>query len=241
MASSDLFPGNNSSQTHKSIDNGSSAESKEHKFLFPAERSLVSHGVYYEPLRRVYHIMQCVRGKAYLYGGLFDKKLPHKLTLEQLALTVQIFDPVTEEWTSESVGGESLAIAIIQVASTTLDDDLYTFGGADLFDCVTNEVHRLDTKSLCWYKLTPQNPEEGPIPKVGSGMVTFRHHLAVFGGFGVKMDNSPSLYASYIPTTGGDYANVRTNEFHLFDLQTGIILLYIAILHQILYFSVNVS
>ena len=209
------------SEMRKSSDNGTSVTSREQQFLFPAVKPLMSQGVYYEPLNRVYHIMQCVGGKAYLYGGLFDKKLPQKLTLEQLASTVQIFDPATEEWTSMPIGGESSAIAVLQVASTTLGGDLYTFGGADMFDCVTNYLHRLDT-SLCWYKLTPLNPEEGPIPKVGSGMVAYRHYLAVFGGFGVQIDKSPSSQSSCIPATGGEYANVRTNEFHLFDLHTGI-------------------
>ena len=188
--------------------------------LFPAEKNFITRGSFYEPLHRMYHISQCVGGKAYLFAGLFDKNLPPNVTLEQLASTVHIFDPCTELWASTHVCGELMAFAIVEVASTTLNGDLYTFGGADMYGCVTNEVHRFDTKSGQWYKLSPQNPEEGPMPKVGCGMVTFRHHLAVFGGFGVRMHSS-ATQSSFVYDTGSEYANGRTNEFHLFDLHEG--------------------
>ena len=156
--------------------------------LFPAEKSFMTRSVYYEPLRRIYHTMQCVGNKGYLYGGLFDAKLPSGVSLKQLASTVHIFDPLTELWTSKLVGGESIPFGNVNAASTVLDGSLYSVGGQDVYNCVTNEVHQLDTKSLKWYKLTPQNPEDGPIAKLGCGMVTFLHYLAVFGGYGPQMN-----------------------------------------------------
>ena len=164
---------------------------------------------YIEPILRSNHIMQPLRRKVWLYGGFFDKKTHPHVTFDKLASKIQTFDPYTELWKSKQVGGEIPPAGVGGAASAVLNNDLYTFGGKTVDGCLTNDLHRLDTETLYWHKLSPQNPHKGPMPKTGCGMIAFGNSLGVFGGCTTP---DSKLYAM----------EGRTNEFHLFDLNTGI-------------------
>ena len=142
--------------------------------------------------------MQPLRRKVWLYGGFFDKKTHPHVTFDKLASKIQTFDPYTELWKSKQVGGEIPPAGVGGAASAVLNNDL-----------LTNDLHRLDTGTLYWHKLSPQNPHKGPMPKTGCGMIAFGNSLGVFGGCTTP---DSKLYAM----------EGRTNEFHLFDLNIGI-------------------
>ena len=171
----------------------------------------------YEPLCRFYHLMHTIGTKAYLYGGFFNKILPPTLSLELLSSTVHIFDPRERRWTSKIVDADVVPFGFCDAASTTLDGILYTYGGSDINGKPTNHLYKLDIESMEWNQLVPLNPEDGPMPKVGCGMIAFGGNLGIFGGCGINLDELADHGKIH------DLACIdgRTNEFHLFDTSTG--------------------
>ena len=168
-----------------------------------------------EPLCRFYHLMHAVGAKAYLYGGCFNKAIPHSLSLEVLSSTVHIFDPKEKKWISKSVYADALPLGIFDAASTVLEGNLCTYGGTDASGFISNDLYQLDINSMEWNRLVPVNPDEGPIPKAGCGMVAFSQNLGVFGGYGISNKQQQSGNGDTKFTSG------RTNEFHCFDLESG--------------------
>lgn len=171
-----------------------------------------------EPLHRFYHFMHTIGAKAYLYGGFFSETIPHPLSFEILYSTLHIFDPSEKKWTSKSVDAGVVPLGLFDAASTILNGNLYTYGGTDASGVVSNYLHQLDIKSMKWSRLLPVNPDEGPMPKVGCGMVAFAQNLGVFGGLGIDSERKDSEDEDASNST-----RRRTNEFHWFDLELGTI------------------
>lgn len=160
---------------------------------------------YFEPPQRCCPILQTINGKVFGYGGSFNSKLSSNQSLAVLGSKVYVYDPNTEQWTVKDVGGELIPPGISDTASVAIHNDLYVYGGCDLYGNVTNSLYRFDTKSLSWYRLLPQYPDTGPIKVRGCGLIAFgNRNLGVFGG-------------TWLPFS----RDGCTNRFHVYDLQTG--------------------
>ena len=151
----------------------------------------------YEPLARINHISGSVGSLIVVQGGRtedFSEK-----SKQHLSSVVEIFDPYSESWEQRQVEGNAPSPGTYIAASTSLDDDLFSFGGRDGSKNHFNTVHRLDTKTWCWSQVCPQNADGAPMPKYGCGMIAFRNILVVFGeggapegGVGDAPDHSSS-------------------------------------------------
>ena len=150
--------------------------------IMAAFRSLLSGSAKYEPLPRFSHVSQSLSSKVIVQGGL-TKDFSEK-TKQRLTSVIEILDPYSELWEQRKVEGNAPSPGTYDSASTSMNDDLYTFGGykdGNLF----NTLHKLDTKTWRWCQLSPQNAEGAPLPKLGCGITSFEDSLVVFGGYGI--------------------------------------------------------
>ena len=165
----------------------------------------------YEPTLRFSHCATPVGGRCYLWGGFSEsgrKKLPS---------TIEVFDPYLETWEKHHTTGVR-PLGLCDGACTSLLDSLYWFGGWDgEFDY--NSLHRLDTTTLEWRKLQPLDQADGPMRKIGCGMVSFfQDRLATFGGYGIP--TGPIQPGAMFIKDSFDSGVGWSNELHAFDLPT---------------------
>ena len=174
----------------------------------------------YEPLPRLCHVSQSVGSKVVVQGGR-TKDFSEK-TQQHLTSVVETLDPYSELWEQRQVEGDALSPGTYDAASTSINDDLYTFGGYDGRDYFFNTLHKLDTKMRHWRQLSPQNAKGAPMPKAGCGMISIKDSLVVFGGYG--RPHGPAEPGSFMKNT--KYTDSRgwpwTNELHIYHLKEGV-------------------
>ena len=171
----------------------------------------------YKPLPRFLHVSQSVGSKVLVQGGR-TKDFSEKCR-QHLSSVVETFDPYSELWEQRQVEGDAPSPGTYSAASTSLHDDLFTFGGRDDRNFV-NAIHRLDIKTRRWCQLSPQNAEGAPMPKYGCGMISFGDSLGVFGGYGIP--RGPTEPQSFIKGTRLTDGIGWTNEFHIYHLKEGV-------------------
>ena len=171
----------------------------------------------YEPLPRLGHVSQSVGGKAVVQGGL-TKETSEK-TRQHLTSVVETLDPYSELWEQRQVEGEAPSPGAYRVASTSINDDLYTFGGCDGRNFF-NTLHTLDIKTWHWCQLSPQNAKGAPMPKWACGMISFKDSLVVFGGNGIP--RGPTEPGSFMKDTRDTDGSGLTNELHIYHLKEGV-------------------
>ena len=169
----------------------------------------------YEPLPRFFHVSQSVGSKVLVQGGR-TKDFSVK-SRRHLSSVVETFEPYSQLWERRQVEGDAPLPGTYGAASTSLHDDLFTFGGWDGRNLFSGGLHRLDTKTWRWCQLSPQNAEGAPMPKCGCGMISFGERLGVFGGHGLP--RGPTEPQSFIGSTDG---RGWTNEFHIYHLKEGV-------------------
>ena len=173
----------------------------------------------YEPSPRFLHGAAPVGGRCYLWGGRvqdFSGSCRRKLTS-----TVKIFDPYLETWEEYPTTGVPPP-GLYAGACTSLFNSLYWFGGHD-GSSYYNSLHRLDPTTLEWRELQPFNQADGPMRKVGCGMVSFlqdKPKLAVFGGYGIPTGPTQpgAMFSKDTKHTDG---SGRSNELHVFNITEG--------------------
>ena len=170
----------------------------------------------YEPLPRCYHISGRVGSLIVVQGGR-TKDLSEE-SKQHLSSVVEIFDPYSESWEQRQVEGNAPSPGTFAAASSSLHEDLFSFGGTDGKD-LFNTVHRLDTKTWCWIEVSPQNADGAPMPKIGCRMIAFRNSLVVLGGYG--RPQGPTKPQSFIKDTIATDDHRWTNEFHIYNLSEG--------------------
>ena len=182
--------------------------------IFP---SLFGQVKLYEPSPRFLHGAAAVGGRCYLRGGYvqdFSESGRRKLTSN-----VEIFDPYLETWEKHQTTGVPPP-GLCDGACTSLLDSLYWFGGHD-GSFRYNSLHRLDPTTLEWRELQPLNQADGPMRKVGCGMVSFlQDKLAIFGGYGIPTGSTqPGAMFTKDPkfTDGRGWSN----ELHVFNITEG--------------------
>ena len=168
----------------------------------------------YEPVPRFSHGAAAVGGRCYLCGGCVQESGRRKLPS-----TVEIFDPYLETWEKHPTTGVPPP-GLYFGACTSLFDSLYWFGGSDA-STRYNSIHKLDTTTLEWRELQPLNQADGPMRKIGCGMVTFHQDkLGVFGGVGIPTGPTQPG-AMFTKDTRFTDGRGWINELHVFDITEG--------------------
>ena len=145
-----------------------------------------------EPAARFWHCSCLVEGKWFIYGGRYN---PERGLAEPARILHQ-FDLTTEEWNRIEASGTPPK-AIYSIATTSIGQYLYSFGGSDcpfgdVWGHYYNTLHRLDTRTKEWKKLTPKGTP--PDPRRGAVMIAYEHLLVIFGGYCVHQDFSESTF-----------------------------------------------
>ena len=170
----------------------------------------------YEPFPRYGHGAAAVGGRCYLWGGCVQDF--SESGRRKLASTVEIFDPCLETWEKHHTTGVPPP-GLYAEACTSLLDSLYWFGGYDGNSDYHNSLHRLDPTTLEWRQLPPLNEADGPMRKIGCGMVSFlQDQLAVFGGYGIPA--GPTQPGAMFTKDTLNYIDWWgwSNELHVFDI-----------------------
>ena len=142
-------------------------------------------------------------GLHFLWGGQSEKTTTigvYDVRTEQWSLTPTTGPPPPEQWN----GGRAITM-----------NHLYCFGGWN-GSSRCNDLHKLNLETFQWSRVHPKsNSSEQPICKDGCGLITMNERtLVCFGGYGSEPTHVQP---------GSTFSGGRTNEFHLFDIQEGII------------------
>ena len=147
-------------------------------------------------------------GLHFLWGGQREK-----------TTSIGVYDVQTEQWTLTPTTGPPPP-GLCNGGCAVLMNHLYCFGGYD-GSSRFNDLHKLNLETFQWSEAhTTKNLSELPICKSGCGLVAVNERtLACFGGYGREPTHVPpgSIFTRHRGSRG------RTNEFHLFDIQEGII------------------
>ena len=171
-----------------------------------------------EPKARLGHCAAFIGEKAYLFGGCMNG---HSLR-SSLRCSIEAFDPYCEKWEVLKTKGAP-PMGLYMGAFTALKDLLYMIGGLESpnEDVWHNSVHCFDPSQLEWKKISPKNPEFGPMIKIGFGLVPFcGKYLALFGGMAKVGSRRLQESSNFVETLGPGKGLV--DEFHILDVEEGI-------------------
>ena len=165
----------------------------------------------YEPSPRLWHSSVQIEENAYLWGGLTKDSSRSEV--------INSFDSYTEMWKERSTTGVP-PLGQYGGSFTVVGSNLYYFGGLNGRKFFSS-VHELQLSNLEWNKIMQFNTADGPLPKVGCGMVAYQQQLAVIGGYGSAPIGSLQSGAEFIKDI--DYPGKGwNNEFHLFSIREGV-------------------
>ena len=133
--------------------------------------------------------------------------------------SIGVYDVQTEQWTLTPTTGPPPP-GYCNGGCAVVTNHLYSFSGYDR-SLWLNDLHKLNLDSFQWSKVHPKNSlSEQPICKTDYGLVAVNEKtLVCFGGYGREPTHVQP--GSAFTTVSGSEG--RTNEFHLFDTQAGII------------------
>jgi len=137
------------------------------------------------PAARCGHRLLTLGNRLILFGGGCGEQWDLKYS------DVHVFDPETNCWTRPKIQGHA-PVCTFTVAFV-LDVFVFVFGGQSLNDNnLTNDLYVLDTVSMEWSKLEPQNPYPSPRDMASGNVVDNNMHM--FGGYcGSAIDNFYTL------------------------------------------------
>ena len=133
--------------------------------------------------------------------------------------SIGVYDVQTEQWTLTPTTGPPPPGLWVGGCAVMMKH-LYCFGGYDRSSRF-NDLHKLNLETFQWSEVsTARNLFEQPIRKVGCGLIAVNERtLVCFGGWG----SEPTYVQPGSTFTRVSGSKGRTNEFHLFDTQEGII------------------
>ena len=174
----------------------------------------------YEPHSRFWHFAASVEGLLYIRGGNVSHFNNCK---EELASTLEQFDPVHDGWRKLKTKGTAHP-ALSAVACASSGGYLYTYGGFDGEE-LHSTLSQLDLRTLEWSQLSTEKAMDGPMRKDACGMVHFHNNkLAVIAGYAIP--TGPIQPGStFVPNELFADGTGWTNEFHVFDIGGGTIIL----------------
>ncbi len=144
-----------------------------------------------------------------MWGGRTDDFV---MTRSKPIESVEVLDTLVEEWQHKSTSGEAPP-PMYNGACAAVGNTLYTCCGYD-GSSLHNSVHVLDSSQ--WRTVQPTNPDQGPIPKTGCGMIsTSNDKLAVVGGYGTP-SHPIQPGATFVKDTSYIDGRGWSNELHFF-------------------------
>ena len=177
----------------------------------------------YEPSPRAAHNDCCISDNIYVgFGRTEDFSATAK---RELSRQLEVYDRYSKTWVQRKTTGApppGLAVG----ACTSIKNKLYTYGGHDGSDSpYTGTLSQLDTSTMEWKLLTS---DIGPMKKQGARMIAVNdEQLAVLGGVGIP--TSPiQPGSSFVRDSSRSDGSGCTNEFHIFNISNGMLLLVIA-------------
>ena len=132
---------------------------------------------------------------------------------------VEVFNCNLCQWTQRGTTG-TLPPPLEGSACTCIGRLLYLFGGwtGRRF---SNSVYELRVTTSRWRELRPVNPEEGPMPKSGCGIIsTSATTLCMIGGYGVPY-GSLQPGSKFVQDKLSKNGEGWSNEIHSFDIPSG--------------------
>ena len=171
----------------------------------------------------------------YLWGGIDVPFVHNNDEKRRLTSQIAIFNITSGIWNSRPTNG-CPPLGVKGYLCTSSNTKLYFFGGWCHHDsCYHNSLNELDISTLTWTQLQSTNDSITVMKRGYGGIMSSEqagHHcLSVIGGYG----SSPSTHlpqAQYYLLPNG---KVSTNEQNIYDLTTGITLIYHIILSDITY------
>ena len=176
-----------------------------------------------KPPPRLNHILAPVGGKSYLLMGQVDP-FEVEAEREKVAATMWVFDHAAEEWEERMINKEEKPPGMRTGGFIAHDKYIYAFGGReDAGNGRYNKLHKFDTEQLRWIALPPNaNPAvDVPMPKAGCEPVVIDGKFCLFGGYGTPAD--PYRESENFVLDGDYNDRGHTNEFHLYNLNTGVL------------------
>ena len=177
----------------------------------------------YEPSPRAGHNDCCISDNIYVgFGFTEDFSATAK---SELSRQLEVYDCYSKTWVQRKTIGTPPP-GLVYGVCTSINNKLYTYGGHDGSDSpFTGTLSQLDTSTMEWKLLTS---DIGPMKKRGTGMIALNdEQLAVLGGYGTP--TSPTQPgSSFVRNSYSSNGSGWTNEFHIFNISNGMILLVIA-------------
>ena len=176
----------------------------------------------YEPSPRVGHYDCCISDNICVGFGITG----HSSTaaMRELSRQVEVYDCYSKTWVQRKTTGTPPP-GLANGACTSISNKLYTYSGYGGGDSqYTGTLSQLDTSTMEWKLLTS---DIGPMKKQGARMIAVNdEQLAVLGGVGIP--TSPTQPGSSFVRDGSSDGRGWTNEFHIFNISNGMLLLVIA-------------
>ena len=185
----------------------------------------------YIPYPRYRHIAASVGHNLYAWGG-WTKDIPIDPTTKEAVhistekkkhfSSVDILNVKTGEWREERTRGDPHP-GVVGAACTVIGRKIIVFGGyCGHGTCFYNCITQLDTDTLEWSQISPNDAPQSAHRKAHCGMVQFRacgeDNLCFVGGSGLFDDRMK--YESHQFVERPRSAS-RTNEIHCFNLSKG--------------------
>ena len=181
---------------------------------------LFQSGNKYQPAPRYRHAAQTVGNRVLLYNGRVQDL--SERSQRRLASTVNVFNHAIEQWEEKDLTGDTPSGLLSAAVSTSLDCNLYLYGGWD-GSRFTNNLFKISYQDDCYQcsRLSRSNAGSNcPMPKFGAGLVAYGDNVGLFGGYGIANDatepGSPFIKNSKVSDCRG-----WTNEFHIYSLKEG--------------------
>ena len=174
----------------------------------------------YEFEGRARHKAPVIGDSLYLWGG--DQfGLPRAYdSPDQLVSSVEVFSFSTGQWSSQLTRGTPPQ-GVMNYSCTTSHSNIYYYGGwCGHDDCFYNSLNVLNTLSMNWTLVQPNN--DSMMKKAFSGMISLdfdkTEYLFIVGGLGpIPTVHHPQFQYDQLE----DGRRVRTNEQLLYNLSTG--------------------
>ena len=170
---------------------------------------------YYEPKFRLGHYAGTVGGECFVFAGRTGDFLKTK---EELSSTIEVFDQYLERWRALKTTGSPPKGLYAGGCCVSPSGDLYVYGGHD------GTAHRgglYKLTSLEWSQLSAESDINGPMKKIGCGMVCFsnKNKISIIGGYGLPLGPpQPGSSSKFIKDKHHTDGHGWTNEIHIFDM-----------------------
>ena len=177
----------------------------------------------YEPSPRAGHYDCSIGDNIYVCFGFTGDS--STAAMRELSRQVEVYDCYSKTWVQRKTTGTPLP-GLANGACTSINTKLYTYSGHDGGDSLyTGTLSQLDTSTMEWKLLTS---DIGPMKKQGARMIAVNdEQLAVLGGYGIPTSPTQPGSSFFRDSSSSDGSGL-TNEFHIFNISNGMLLLVIA-------------